>query len=211
MYINFTVLHKYRLTALDLVFLVAIKQCKLTYLEENLTDSDYKRLDTLSLLKHIKAKHKDESLLVSLRLSNIGVKILADLSYEGAVDEETEILANWLINIYKEKNGGIVKNKTEIKRRIQWFKTITQIKDNRLAVLLQCFIQDTYNDQDGLSVKEFMEQNSRGVLSNMLDNVCWNPASLYDRHRTLDKSPLWQYYEDNLEYVNQIWKSKNLE
>jgi len=71
-------------------------------------------------------------------------------------------------------------------------------------------MQDTYNDQDGLTVKEFMEQNPRGVLSNMVDNICWSPTSLYDKHKTLDKSPLWQYYEDNTEYINKVWESKDL-
>jgi hypothetical protein len=91
-----------------------------------------------------------------------------------------------------------------------WFKTITDIRENRLAVLLQCFLSDCFNEDDGLSVKEFMEQNPRGVLSNMLDNVFWQPTSLYDKHKTLDKSPLYTYYEDNREYVNQIWESKGL-
>lgn len=81
------------------------------------------------------------------------------------LDSETEVIADWLINIYKAKSGGIVKNKTEIKRRIQWFKTVTQIKGNKLAVLLQSFLQDTYNEQDGLTVKEFMEQKIQGVYS----------------------------------------------
>jgi hypothetical protein len=56
-----------------------------------------------------------------------------------------------------------------------------------------------------------MEQNSRGVLSNILDNVCFNPTSVFDKHKTLDKSPLWQYYEENIEYINKVWESKGLE
>lgn len=211
MYINLSVLGKVNILFEDIVFLAAINQKETDFLINHLTDTTFKRFEALSLLTNVKSKRKDEHPYNSLRISDIGKKLLVNLSYEGAVDSETSILADWLINIYKSKNGGIVKNKTEIKRRIQWFKTVTQIQGTKLAVLLQCFIQDTYNEQDGLSVKEFMEQNPRGVLSNMLDNVCWNPTSLYDKHKTLDKSPLYTYYEDNLEYVNQVWKSKNLE
>lgn len=210
MYINISVLSKSGLEYSDLIFLAAINQIETEWLIENFKDSDYERFERLSLIKHIKQKSKKEHLYVSLRLSDEGKQLLVNLSYEGAVDSETDIIADWLINIYKSKSGGIVKNKTETKRRIQWFKTATQIKGNKLAVLLQCFIQDTFNEQDGLTVKEFMEQNPRGVLSNMLDNVCWSPTSLYDKHKTLDKSPLWQYYEDNTEYINKIWESKNL-
>ena len=211
MYLNVSVFTKSNLQFSDLVFLAAINQTETDWLIENLNEDVYNRFNELSLIKHIKQKSKKEHLYTSLRLSDSGKSLLVNLSYEGAVDSETEVIADWLINIYKAKSGGIVKNKTEIKRRIQWFKTATQIKGNKLAVLLQSFLQDTYNEQDGLTVKEFMEQNSRGVLSNMLDNVCWNPTSLYDKHKTLDKSPLWQYYEENIEYINKVWESKGLE
>ena len=211
MYINLSVLGKSGLQFSDLVFLAAINQTETDWLIENLNEDVYRRFSAFSLIKHIKQKSKKEHLYVSLRLSDSGKSLLVNLSYEGAVDSETEVIADWLINIYKAKSGGIVKNKTEIKRRIHWFKTVTQIKGNKLAVLLQSFLQDTYNEQDGLTVKEFMEQNSRGVLSNMLDNVCFNPTSVFDKHKTLDKSPLWQYYEENIEYINKVWESKGLE
>ncbi len=209
MYINLSVLGKSGLEYSDLVFLAAINQTDKEVIDK-LTGDTFNRLEGLSLLTSIKGK-KGDNPAYNIRLSEKGKKLMADLSFEGAVDSETEIIADWLINIYKSKSGGIVKNKTETKRRIQWFKTVTQIKGNKLAVLLQCFLQDTYNEQDGLTVKEFMERNPRGVLSNMLDNVCWQPTSLYDKHKTLDKSPLWQYYEDNMEYINKVWESKNLE
>src|SRR3990170_3897971 len=210
-YINISVLLKSKLEFSDLIFLAAISQKESQFLIDNLTDDRFKRLEALSLLTNIKRQKKDEHAYISLRVSDAGRKLLTDLSYEGAVDEETEIIATWLINIYKSKSGGIVKNKTETKRRIQWFKIATQIKGNKLASLLQCFMQDTFNEQDGISVRDFMEQNPRGVLSNMLDNVCWNPTSLYDKHKTLDKSPLWTYYENNLEYINKVWINKGLE
>ena len=211
MYLNISVFTKSNLQFSDLVFLAAINQTETDWLIENLNEDVYNRFNELSLIKHIKQKSNKEHLYTSLRISEVGAKFLADISYEGAVDSETEVIADWLINIYKAKSGGIVKNKTEIKRRIHWFKTVTQIKGNKLAVLLQSFLQDTYNEQDGLTVKEFMEQNSRGVLSNMLDNVCFNPTSVFDKHKTLDKSPLWQYYEENIEYINKVWESKGLE
>ena len=211
MYLNISVFTKSNLQFSDLVFLAAINQTETDWLIENLNEDVYRRFSAFSLIKHIKQKSKKEHLYTSLRLSEQGKSLLVNLSYEGAVDSETDIIADWLINIYKSKSGGIVKNKTEIKRRIHWFKTVTQIKGNKLAVLLQSFLQDTYNEQDGLTVKEFMEQNSRGVLSNMLDNVCFNPTSVFDKHKTLDKSPLWQYYEENIEYINKVWGSKGLE
>lgn len=210
MYINFPIFEKNNLLLSDLVFLVAIKQTQTDFLLKNLTENNYNRFKELSLVKHIKTKKKDEHPYISLRLDKKAEELLINLSFEGAVDSETEILVNWLINIYKAKSGGIIKNKTEVKRRCQWFKTITAITGNKLAVLLQCFIQDTYNEQDGLTVKEFMEQNPRGVLNNMLDNLFFSPTSVFDKHYTLDKSPLYNYFSDNQEYVEQIWRNKNL-
>jgi hypothetical protein len=209
MFVNLELYKKHNLQPQDLYFLIGIKQVDKDVLE-TLNGSDFSRYNELGLLTSVKGKKGDNPTL-NIRLSKKGKELLINLSYEGSADEETEVLANWLIQLYKSKSGGIVKNKTEIKRRIQWFKTITNISGNKLATLLQCFINDTYNDQDGLTVKDFMENNNRGVLSNMLDNVCFNPTSVFDRHKTLDKSPLWQYFEDNQEYVEQIWKSKNLE
>ena len=210
MFINFSLFEKSNLLPSDLVFLAAIKNKEVEYLIKNLTESDYNRFKELSLVKHIKAKKKDEHPYISLRLEKKTEELLINLSFEGAVDEETEILVSWLINVFKSKSGGIIKNKTEIRRKCMWFKTITNITGNKLAVLLQCFIQDTYNEQDGLTVKEFMEQNPRGVLNNMLDNLFFSPTSVFDKHYTLDKSPLYNYFTDNQEYVENIWRQKNL-
>lgn len=207
-YINFNLLHKKGLEPEDIYYLTGIKQVEKEVLDK-LPSAVFNRLESLSLLTSIKGR-KGDNPAYNVRLSSLGKKLVNDLSFEGSVDEEAEVLGNWLINIYKQKSGGIIKNKTEIKRQIQWFKTITAIKGNRLATLLQSFIIDTYTDSEGLSVKEFMEQNPRGVLSNMLDNLCFSPTSVFDKHYTLDKSPLYRYYEDNQAYVEKMWESKGL-
>ena len=208
MYINFKIAEK--LKRGDLELLCAIKQIQTEYLIRELKDDDLERFRTLEYISEVKPKNKEEHLYKRLRLSDKAKKLLVSMSFEGSVDEETNILGDWLINLYKNKAGGIVKNKTEIKRSIQWFKTITGIYGNKLALLFQCFLEDTFNEQDGMSVKEFMEYNPRGVLSNMLDNVCFTPTSVFDKHKTLDKSPLYNYYENNQEYVEKVWESKNL-
>lgn len=208
MYLNFNTFHKHNLQTQDLFYLLAVKQIEKEQLK-NIPIDVIERFEALGILTTIKgAKSEPESL--KIRLNDKGKDLAVKLSFEGSPDEETEIIANWLINTYKNKKGGIVKNKTEIRRRIMWFKTITDIRENKLAVLLQCFLSDCYNEDDGLSVKEFMEQNPRGVLSNMLDNVFFSPTSVFDKHKTLDKSPLYTYYEDNKEYINKIWESKGL-
>lgn len=208
MYINFKIAEK--LKRGDLELLCAIKQTNIEYLIRELKDDDLERFRALEYISEVKPKNKDEHNYKRLRLSDKGKKLLVAMSFEGSVDSEAEILGDWLIKLYKNKSGGIVKNKTEIKRSIQWFKTVTGISGNKLALLFQCFLEDTYNEEDGMSVKEFMEYNPRGVLSNMLDYVCFNPTSVFDKHKTLDKSPLYNYYQDNQEYVEKVWEINNL-
>lgn len=203
MYINLSVLGKSGLEYSDLVFLAAIKQVDKEVLEK-LTGDAFNRLEGLSLLTSIKGK-KGDNPIYNIRLSEKGKKLMTDLSFEGAVDDESEKIRDWVVSVYKNKNGGIVKNKTELGRRIHWFKTITEIKGNFLAVLIQCVMQDTYDPECGQSFYDAKKDNSRLILSNLAENLFWMPQSHFDRHYTLDKSPLFTYYEDNQEYIKQVW------
>ncbi len=203
MYINLSVLGKSGLEYSDLVFLAAIKQVDKDVLEK-LTGDVFNRLEGLSLLTSIKGK-KGDNPIYNIRLSEKGKKLMTDLSFEGAVDDESEKIRDWVVSVYKNKNGGIVKNKTELGRRIHWFKTVTEIKGNFLAVLIQCVMQDTYDPECGQSFYDAKKDNSRLILSNLAENLFWMPQSHFDRHYTLDKSPLFTYYEDNQEYIKQVW------
>lgn len=201
MYINLKQTQKYLIRG-DLELLTAIKQVDTEYLNKELTETDLSRFEALEFIERVKTPKKGQT---PLRLTKKAKNYLNEISYEGSVDDETNVLADWLIGVYKNKPGGIVKNKTEFKRRLMWFKTITQISGNFLAVLLQAFISDTYNDKDGLTVREFMEQNPRGVLNNMLDILCWNPPNHFARNYTLADSPLYIYYENNQAYIEEMW------
>ncbi len=203
MHINLSVLGKSGLEYSDLVFLAAIKQVDKDVLEK-LTGDVFNRLEGLSLLTSIKGK-KGDNPIYNIRLSEKGKKLMTDLSFEGAVDDESEKIRDWVVSVYKNKNGGIVKNKTELGRRIHWFKTVTEIKGNFLAVLIQCVMQDTYDPECGQSFYDAKKDNSRLILSNLAENLFWMPQSHFDRHYTLDKSPLFTYYEDNQEYIKQVW------
>lgn len=203
MYLNFNV-YPEQLLPCDLYYLLVIKLVKT---DINIPEDVLSRFETLSLTKMIKGKGKEEERL-KLRLSDKGKDLLVKLSYEGSGDEESQKLSEWLIGIYKSKSGGIVKNKAEVLRRLHWFKMNTQIWGNRLAVLLQCAISDSYNPESGESFYEFKKVNPRAILSNLCDNLLWKPESIHDKHKTLDKSPLYTYYEDNKEYIENIWKTK---
>lgn len=213
MYINFNL--SSNLLCGDIEKLTAIKQKEIEWLHKYLLPIDLKRFEELNLISRIKCKKGQENSLEVLRLSDKGKKLTVELSYEGAPDEQTDVLLNWLIPIYKSKPNGIVKNKKECGRRLFWFKTVTKIEGNRLAILLGQFVSDSFIPESNKNFSEefrnFKESNPRGVLSNMLDNICWQPDSMFDKHYTLDKSPLYRYYEDNEQFIQNIWKSKGLD
>lgn len=204
MYINFKALDKSGLSSLHVFCLVAIKQKDFDF-TEGVNENYLADLLNQELISHIKVSKKLEGTTQSLRITPKGKKLLVDLSFEGAVDEESERIKEWVIRVYKKKAGGIVKNKTELGRRIQWFKIKTDIKGNFLALLIQCAVSDTYNPECGQSFYDYKKENPRAILSNMAENLFWSPASIFDKHKTLDKSPLYTYYEDNEKYIQQVW------
>ena len=204
MYINLKLFKKSNLSAEQLIQLIAIKQKEQNYIKEEFLG----RFEELGLVSYVKQKNKSQKSSELVRLSDKASKLLNDLSFAGASDEETEKIASWIIGVYKNKEGGIVKNKTELKRRVQWFKEITQIKGNFLAVLIQLAMLDTYNPECGQSFYDAKKENPRLILSNMAENLLYMPQSHFDKHYTLDKSPLYSYFEDNEPYVRQIWAQK---
>ena len=200
MFINFNIYKKYNLTPEYLIQLLAVKQKQ----TEEINTDVLGHFEELGYVTYTKGK-KNQDIRELVRLSDKGKKLLTDLSFEGAVDEESEKIRDWVVSVYKNKNGGIVKNKTELGRRIHWFKTITDIRGNFLAVLIQCVMQDTYDPECGQSFYDAKKDNPRLILSNLAENLFWMPQSHFDKHYTLDKSPLFTYFEDNQEYIKQVW------
>lgn len=203
MYINFKKLHKNKLDLDQVLFLCAVQQkepqevqdlyFKEEYLEQGLEQG---------LLKKLK---KGE-----IRIDTKGTKLLKDLSSSGNISENTEIIVDWLIKVYRSRNGG-VKNKKETQRRCQWFSDETGIDGNHLAVLLRCFIADTYNSDCGMSIEEAKKENSRLQLSVLTDNIFWNPPNHFARNYTLDNSPLWNYFDDYTDFIKEQWKKAGLD
>jgi len=205
MFVNFSRLDKFlkEFKIEDLFFILAVKQQDQENIEEYYNLNSNQRLLESSYLKQIKNGE--------LRLDKKGTEFLRDLGKSDKISDDTEKLCSWLVELYKDREDGIVKNKQEIRRRAQWYSDETGIFQNRLAVLLQCFMQDCYTKESGLTIQEFKEQNPRMCMNNMLDNLFYKPESMFDKHYTLSKSPLNNYLEDNQQYIEEIWRKNNLE
>lgn len=204
MFINFEKLYKFqdKFKLEDLFYLLAVKQQDNEAINEYKTSNEYKLLEE-GYTKNLKNGE--------LRLDKKGQKLLKDLGTSNAITEETEKLSEWLIQLYKGREDGIVKNKQQIKFKLQWFSDETGIYRNSLALLLQCFMNDCYTKESGLTIQEFKEKNPRMCMNNMLDNLFFKPESVFDKHYTLSKSPLYNYFEDNKEYVEQVWAKNGIE
>ena len=201
MYLNFNTFRKLKLTEEFVFFLLAVKSEDEHYIE-NFKDKE-KFLEE-GYIKQIKSG--------DYRLDKKGKEILNKLSKSDAITPETEKLAEWIANFYKNKKGGIVRNKKELQRRIQWFIDETSIKRNALAILISSYINDSFDESLGLSMQEFKEQNDgRMTLSFIPENVFWKPLNHFQKNYTLDESSLYNYYLDNQKYIEDIWKSKGVD
>ena len=94
------------------------------------------------------------------RLDKKGKDVLNKLSKSDSITPETEKLAEWIANYYKNKKGGIVRNKKELQRRIQFFTDETSIRGNALAILISCYINDSFDESSGLTMQEFKDLNA---------------------------------------------------
>lgn len=201
MYINFNQFRKLKLTEEFVFFLLAVKSEDKEYIE-NFNDKQ-KSLEE-GYIKQIKSG--------DYRLDKKGKEVLNKLSKSDKISEETEKLAEWIANYYKNKKGGIVRNKKELQRRISWFSDQTSIRGNALAILISCYINDSFDESLGLSMQEFKEQNNgRMTLSFIPENVFWKPLNHFQKNYTLDESSLYNYYLDNQKYIEEQWKKNGIE
>jgi len=205
MYINFKIIDKFlkEFKIEDLFFILAVKQQDQENIEEYCNLSSSQKLLDLKYLKRIKNGN--------LRIDKKGTEFLRDLEKSDEISESTEVIAEWLIKTYKDKEGGIVKNKTETKRRIQFFSDQTGFTHNKLAILLGIYLANVYDKNSGQSLQEFMAENRMGVISYLADNICWKPKDNFARHYNLNDSPLYQFYLEHQEYVEQAWHEKGIE
>lgn len=200
MYINFNQFRKLKLTEEFVFFLLAVKSEDKEYIE---SFNDKQKSLEEGYIKQIKSG--------DYRLDKKGKEVLNKLSKSDAITPETEKLAEWIANYYKNKKGGIVRNKKELQRRCQSFSDETGWVKNQLAVVVALFINDCYDQSSGLSLEEFKEQNPRMQLSVIAENLFWTPRSKFSTHFNLDDSPLYQYYLENQQYVEDQWKKNGVE
>lgn len=201
MYINFDKLNSFlkEFDLEDLFYLLAVKQKD----QENIEKYHSEKIANSDYVKSLKSGEK--------RIDKKGEKLLKDLSSSSKVTEEIKTISDWIYKNFKDREGGIVKSKLELERRLLWFSEQTGWQKNKLALLISTFIMNTYSKESGLSIEEAKKENPRMVLNNIAENMLWTPPNHFSRIYKLEESPLNRFYEDNEEYIEQIWKQNNIE
>lgn len=192
MYINLKNFLNSDLSEVQVFLLCAIKNKFVKYIEMHL-DTYKEYFESEGLIKYIKG-NKNTPVYELVRLEKKAERLLKNLSSSLEISDDNRKLGDWVISYYKTRKGGIVKNKTETLRRLQWFSDETGLERNALALLLKMYIEDTYIGD----IKDFEEAkqiNPRLHLSNEAGNIFWRPLNHLQKHYKLDESPLYEYYE----------------
>jgi hypothetical protein len=186
MYVNLSVLGKSGLEYSDLVFLCGINQTQTDWLIENLKESDYKRFERLSLIKHIKQKSKKEHLYTSLRLSDLGKTLLSEIE-EAEIAPEDKTVFEWLKNYYI-KSGKDIGNGAKTQRHIRDFRLKSGIQKNNLINL----------------VLDFLAENEE--RSKKLEYIWYYPKTAFATRFDLEESWLWNHFIRNRERLEKTFE-----
>lgn len=206
---NLDVFFKSKITAEDFVLLSVIQQNSNGSQRERLLelDSDYSSVS--EYVKFVNRKNKTQTLHDLVRLDKKGNKLLVDL-FTYSPDEDTEKIISWMEATYKSM-GKFMKNRKESFRRCAWFAKSSGIDKNKLAVLIQTFMQNVYNPEvHGDNFYEAKKENPHLILNNMIENAFWTPKDIFAKHYNLDDSPLYNFYLENEEhFLKQFERYEN--
>ena len=196
---NLDVFFKSKITAEEFILLSVIQQNSNGSQRERLLelDSDYSSIS--EYVKFVNRKNKTQTLHDLVRLDKKGNKLLVDL-FTYSPDEDTEKIISWMEVTYKAM-GKFMRNREESFRRCAWFSVASGINKNKLAMLIQTFMQNVYNPEvHGDNFYEAKKENPHLILNNMIENAFWTPKDLFAKHYNLDDSPLYSFYLENEEH-----------
>ena len=206
---NLDVFFKSKITAEEFILLSVIQQNSNGSQRERLLelDSDYSSIS--EYVKFVNRKNKTQTLHDLVRLDKKGNKLLVDL-FTYSPDEDTEKIVSWMEVTYKAM-GKFMKNRKESFRRCAWFTKSSGIDKNKLAVLVQTFMQNVYNPEvHGDNFYEAKKENPHLILNNMIENAFWTPKDIFAKHYNLDDSPLYNFYLENEEhFLKQFERYEN--
>lgn len=194
-YINFTLLFEKEFTTKDFIILQIIKQSPFEDLTDHLVsacDSEVENLlefEDKGLVEFIKGK-KGDTFFQRARLSKKGSELLDSLEIAEVLPED-EIIWDWLVKVYKNKDKKIGNTKKG-KRYLAQFRIHSGLSRNKLSYLCHAFIID----------------ETRMEYSHILEYVFFKPANVFTTRFDLEESKLWAYYQEHFEAFQEEFKNE---
>lgn len=186
MFINFKNLKKEGISESDLIFLVAVGQGFVDYISAHVDTKEH----LSEYVKYVKGR-KDRDKVELIRLTDKGKSFLQSL-FDPIVDEEDEIIFNYLKQVYLKK-GKKIGNGAKTKRYINLFKNTSFITRNRLVSLVTTFVNDEEN----------MEWN------NILEYCLYKPPTAFETRFNLEESRLYKYYKQHEDKFKSLWENND--
>ena len=197
-YINFEVLSSSQVTTKEYIILQICKQMKFEDLSEELIDAcgeseveSLLKLEDKGLTHFIKGNPKD-TFFQRARLTPRGTKFM-DKVEMALVNEDDELIWDWLVKIYKKLDKSIG-TESKGKKNLASFRVHSGINKNKLAYLCRAFISD----------------EARMEWSFQLEYLFWKPSNIHQVRFSLDDSKLWKYYLDNKEMFDREFERIDL-
>lgn len=196
MYINFEYLKQKGLTVSDVTILQIIKQLKIEpELEEDLaivlTDDFMEKAFERDYITTIKGKKKDSE-LSKLRLTSKGNKILDNIETPKVTEGDLKMYEH-LCNFYlsHEDEERVLGNQKKTKMYCAIFRNRLSLSLHEMYWLCWLFVQ-------------------RYEYTKKLENIFFDSNKIrygkFENH--FEDSPLYQFYEENKQEVNYLWKQK---
>lgn len=198
MYLNAKLAHEIGWNLREIVQMQLLKQNRTENLENELAmyfdDDMLKRFETEGISDIVKKKRKADSDFSVLRLSKKGQDILEKVTVPEVEEKDFQMLG-YLTKMYLDNPDGDRKvgNKKKVVQYICTFRKYLGISIHETYWLLWKFLQDySYT-----KVLEYLFFNSN---KNRYGSFAAN----------IEDSPIFQYYNENREEVEKLWKSKGL-
>lgn len=196
MYINFEYLKQKGLTVSDVIILQIIKQLKIEpELEDDLamvlTDDFMEKMLERGCITTIKGKKKDSE-LSKLRLTSKGNKILENIKTPKVTEGDLKMYEH-LCNFYlsHEDEERVLGNQKKTKMYCAIFRNRLSLSLHEMYWLCWLFVQ-------------------RYEYTKKLENIFFDSNKIrygkFENH--FEDSPLYQFYEENKQEIEYLWKQK---
>lgn len=196
MYINFSLIRQLNLSVSFIPILFAAQQNRTNDESETLSNQtfsdDLKQLFELGLLETVKQKKKSETIYNLIRLSAKGKKILEDITTP-EISQGDSNMRDYLCDMYL--NHEDTERKLGNKKSIGIYCAVLR---NRLGLTLHEFY---YLCEFFLAEFQFTR-----VLEYVFFNKNKHRYGEFKNH--IEDSPLFQFYEERKEEIEQYWKLK---